>query len=381
MAIGVDSPKRRVYYSYMMQRLEDEEDPAVELDDGLLESDRVHYDAKPPEAQAPSRWKTRLLIIGVIIFAVANGVMAWQIFASGPPAAEQQQVLVPTNWRAPRAASPTPRAGAATGIADGKIYAVGGYSDSVLATKTVEFFDPITETWSEGPALPVALADAAAVTYKNNLYVLGGYDAGGKPVASVYVLKSGQWQTAVSLPKALSAPAIAVVGDRIIVAGGFDGKASTDLVYSYSDADKSWREEVHLSSARNGASAAAVANKFYIFGGISNHAPLATAEVYDPATKAWSELPNMPTARLATATAVVQQKIYVIGGQDKENAVDAVEVFNPTTKTWSNAPSLSSPVFGPGAATMNNHIYVLLGGVYGGQFSGSVQILSFQAKQ
>jgi hypothetical protein len=91
---------------------------------------------------------------------------------------------------------PTARAAlAAVTGPDGRVYAiggspspigVGGYSlESVRALRTVEAYNPRTDTWATLPGLNVPRYDLAAVLAPDGaIYTIGGSTAGGK-VSSV----------------------------------------------------------------------------------------------------------------------------------------------------------------------------------------------------
>ena len=98
--------------------------------------------------------------------------------------------------------------------------------------------------WKAGPDLPVALHHEMAVTYKDELVVIGGWvpkgdDPSGEVSDRVFALRGGSWVELPSLNRPRAAGAAAVVGDRIVVVGGqaddrlvpttevFDGKRWT----------------------------------------------------------------------------------------------------------------------------------------------------------
>lgn len=69
---------------------------------------------------------------------------------------------------------------------DGKIYTIGGYTNTPVAT--VEVYDPAKNTWASGPPLPVPLAGASAVILlTGQIVVFGGFD-GKQYNQNTYVL-------------------------------------------------------------------------------------------------------------------------------------------------------------------------------------------------
>ena len=109
----------------------------------------------------------------------------------------------------------------------GRIWVAGGLTDAQNATAKTEFYDPTVGTWSAGPALPVPLHHAMMVSYQGTVWVIGGFQPRGGEiigVASARVLHLNQAQTAwvegPALHHARGAGAAAVVGNKIVVAGG-----------------------------------------------------------------------------------------------------------------------------------------------------------------
>jgi hypothetical protein len=56
----------------------------------------------------------------------------------------------------------------------------------------VEIYDPVTNSWQNGPDLPVAMCGIGVVKYRATIYVLGKPydDGGGQVVPGVYQLMS-----------------------------------------------------------------------------------------------------------------------------------------------------------------------------------------------
>jgi N-acetylneuraminic acid mutarotase len=74
----------------------------------------------------------------------------------------------------------------------GKIYANGGYGGGSLST--VEIYDPVSNSWQQGPELPVTLYDAQVINHQDIIYVLGGWVTEGLANTQVFTLSGGEWQ-------------------------------------------------------------------------------------------------------------------------------------------------------------------------------------------
>lgn len=75
-------------------------------------------------------------------------------------------------WRS-RQPMPTPRTGAAAAVRDGKIFVVGGASAG-QAVAAVEIYDPATNTWTTGTRLRTARTGHGLASIEGRLYVIAG---------------------------------------------------------------------------------------------------------------------------------------------------------------------------------------------------------------
>ncbi len=66
---------------------------------------------------------------------------------------------------------------------------IGGESASGTRSRAIYSINPATGTVSLAGVLPVALADAAAVTGEHMIILAGGTGASGAPLANIYEIK------------------------------------------------------------------------------------------------------------------------------------------------------------------------------------------------
>jgi N-acetylneuraminic acid mutarotase len=62
---------------------------------------------------------------------------------------------------------------------DGKIYAIGGNDQQGKPLRSVEAFDPATNTWISRAPLPAGGGRLTAVTARGKIYAIGGDGASG----------------------------------------------------------------------------------------------------------------------------------------------------------------------------------------------------------
>ena len=113
---------------------------------------------------------------------------------------------------------------------DGKIYAIGGqfhHDSKQLDQARVDIYDPGTDSWSSGPALPKGHSHAEGGTFVSGrrIFVVGGHSTpeGGRKRIDADILAlapGGQWKVVGKLPMPLSSPAAAIIGGELFVAGG-----------------------------------------------------------------------------------------------------------------------------------------------------------------
>ena len=119
--------------------------------------------------------------------------------------------------------------GSVTTTSTSVIYLGGSTATVVLSAVWVASWDPNTGligSWSQQSSLPVAVQSAGSATWNDSVvYCLGGSNFSGTPTAAVYFAsigngQVGSWVAGPSLPTALAAPMVAVVGNTLLAIGG-----------------------------------------------------------------------------------------------------------------------------------------------------------------
>jgi len=128
----------------------------------------------------------------------------------------------------------------------------------------------------------------------------------------IYDPVSDSWRAGAALPTNRQSLAAAAIGSRVFVVG-----TGTELQIYDVTADE-WLPGPDLPVSTHRPSAAAFAEKVYLFGGASSDpgsgGDLVDVQVYDPNLDAWTELPVMPTNRSWSAAAATETSIHVFGG-------------------------------------------------------------------
>ncbi|MEO0072093.1 MAG: kelch repeat-containing protein [candidate division WOR-3 bacterium] len=207
-----------------------------------------------------------------------------------------------------KAPMPTARGIGRAVVAGGKIYVIGGCVTFGSGLNVVEIYDPVTNTWTTGPSMPVGNHDFGAAVYRDTwIYVCGGgnWSSGSPPTANVYVLNrvTGVWSTATPMPTPMGTPGCGIIGNKIIMATGYVSGAGSNIVQigTINPADPTqitWTSGPSMpGSTVYRANSGTCQGFLYIMGGNLTSGVSNQAYKFDPATNTWTQLPNMPTAR------------------------------------------------------------------------------------
>jgi N-acetylneuraminic acid mutarotase len=150
-------------------------------------------------------------------------------------------------WRA-RSPMPTPRNHAAIGAVNGKIYVIGGRVGAAfigLASdiSVVEEYDPSTDKWSAPKArMPTTRSALGAGTYNGRIYVAGGEFQDPHMMATfrsveAYDPASNTWSILPSMPVSRHGLAAGVIGNRLVLVGGDVQSSGTEIHASTSEVD------------------------------------------------------------------------------------------------------------------------------------------------
>src|SRR6202049_1534787 len=150
-------------------------------------------------------------------------------------------------WRA-RSPMPTPRNHAAAGAVNGKIYVIGGRVGAAFIgvasdISVVEEYDPATDKWSAPRArMPTTRSALGTGTYNGRIYVAGGEFQDPHMMATFRSVEafdpaSNTWSIMPSMPVSRHGLAAGVVGNRLLLVGGDVQSSGTEIHASTSEVD------------------------------------------------------------------------------------------------------------------------------------------------
>jgi len=270
----------------------------------------------------------------------------------------------------------TPRVGLKATAVNGIIYAIGGNRGTSLIRRTVEAYDPGTNSWTVKAALPEPLEPTGATTLNNRIYVGGGRSSGGVSQALyVYDPATNRWTRKADMPykgTIFGGHQGAINGMLYIYLGmttNPDGTTGPQRFLRYNPATNTWASLKVPSFARAGGASMVYSGRFYILGGKLPKGDGVTGEaadvhVYDPASNGWTKLPLRLWGYYYTRThafATSKGKLYITGSDYADGWDGVNQVYNPATNTWG---AIAPPLYarsGAAGAGVNGQFYAIGG--------------------
>jgi N-acetylneuraminic acid mutarotase len=208
------------------------------------------------------------------------------------------------------------------------------------------------------PSLPAAIEETGAAVAGGKLYVMGGFDAAGRSLTSVYVYDGTSWQGGPTLPLAVDHPSAASLDGNVYLSGGHSfGRTSAQLI-RFDGA--SWSSLASMRYARGGHTLLTAQGRLYAMGGNNAAGNVGPAEVYDPSSNAWSTLPSMPVPRNHVSGFVIGSDVCIAGGRAPTTA--RVDCFDTAQGAWHQLPDLPRATSGAGATAFIGGGVVIMGG-------------------
>jgi N-acetylneuraminic acid mutarotase len=217
---------------------------------------------------------------------------------------------------------PVERAGAAVAHHGGRIYVFGGRGNAGLVSQ-VDVFDIASGHWESAGNMPYEAWNLSAEIYDGKIYVLGGISGTGnerRALSDAYIFDpvDQSWEQGPSLPAPRHDAASAVLNGRIYLIGGKEQTGSSapavDLVSFLDLETMQWGELAPLPSPRVGMKGATIDGKIYVAGGNSGGELFSSVDCYDLDADAWTEAAELSAPRMSHAVTAADNVLYVIGG-------------------------------------------------------------------
>lgn len=220
----------------------------------------------------------------------------------------------------------------------------GIFIESEASVANMKVYDPLTNTWFEGPDIPQSRrrGSAGAVVAGDSLYLVGGITNGhlngSVEWADRYDFRTNSWTQLPNAPHK--------------------------------------RDHFHLAE-KDGKLLAAAGRRTVISNLWLDTEP--DVDVLDLNTMNWQTLSeSIPTQRAGNTVTLIGDELIVIGGEREAGpAKRATEALNIETETWRVLDSLNTPRHGTQAILNNGGIYVASGATMRGGSSTTRRVESF----
>lgn len=250
--------------------------------------------------------------------------------------------------------------------------------------KPVDEYDPKKDTWVSKAETPIEMHHFQAVTYENEIYVLGAFTGDfphEKPLPVMYIYNpvSNTWRTGPEIPAERlrgAAGAFVYKGKIYVVCGIQDGHYDGHVSWfdEFDPKTGTWRQLPDAPRRRDHVHVSMINDQLYVAGGRLSTARInqvlnrtvPEVDVYDFKTGKWTTLPpgqNLPTLRAGNTSVTHGRKLLVIGGEsDKQvEAHREVEAYDPRTGRWEPQMPLTQGRHGTQAVVLNGKVYIVAG--------------------
>lgn len=174
---------------------------------------------------------------------------------------------------------PTARGGATAQAMNGLIYVIGGMNAQGASLGIVEVYNPATNSWQSGPSLAYVRDNPGSAQLNGKIYVFGGRhrEATGTTIqeamktVEMFNPATNTWAEMTPMPTGRRAMSVGVINGKAQVAGGEFNSNSTSGVFEqneeYDPLSNTWRSITKVPTPKHGAASATVDGALYIMGG------------------------------------------------------------------------------------------------------------------
>jgi hypothetical protein len=282
---------------------------------------------------------------------------------------------------------PSARQDAAAAVMAGRIYLVGGFGPKDEQMATLLILEPTFPSdearegeagpivshpgeWHYAATLPEPVDHAAAAGLNGFLYVAGGrienlvtnkfwrYD----PVEDT-------WTEMPSMPIPRYGPVMQAVGGKLYVMAGQSSHGNDEKSVMIFDPEMNqWTvRENALGTERWAARSAVIDDKIYLVGGRNiDQINLRACEAYDPVRDRWRTCSDMRQGRSDFGLATVNNRLVAAGGEDllSDSNTQTSEISTTNANGWISGPWLPSPRHGMSMVALGNTMWVIGGSPY-----------------
>ncbi len=255
-----------------------------------------------------------------------------------------------------------------------KLYLFAGFNSiSLTSSPRVDAYDVALDKWEQRADFPIqqgithmqsaAWVNAPSPDTARYIFLAGGFIGGnGGPATNKvfrYDVETDTYTEMPDLPEAMAAGSLVIDDNHQLhyISGVKPDRATSNEKHWSLDLTANnggglgsvWKEEPSMPFARNHIQGRTIGNRIYVSGGQLNHDPApgtlhqSLSHVYDVKAQAWSQIKSqpMPRSHVETSSLVMNRKLVLVGGRTSnwDNAPSIIE-YDPVRDAWSWLRSL-----------------------------------------
>ena len=282
------------------------------------------------------------------IASVGNNVYMFSGVQNGTAEATGAWVLSGNTYTALASVAAANGRNGAKAASDGSqfIYIIGGINSAATEQSTNIRYDTVGNTYATEATAPVATDQSGVAYFNGKIYYMGGYTNTGHTTStnavSIYNIGTNTWSSGATMPLGVAYPEVTYMNvggtDYIYLAGGLTGPGvAQSTVYRYNISGNSWSTlPTPMPSTIWGAFNGMVNGYWVVAGGITGSSGGGVDKSvysYLPSTDTWYQNASlMPGARYrGNGGAVTPGKLFAIGGRDPSLVAQSdTQVYTPS---------------------------------------------------
>jgi N-acetylneuraminic acid mutarotase len=180
------------------------------------------------------------------------------------------------------------------------------------------------------------------------------------------------WTQPLVLEERTLEPGVTVLGDRLVVMGGFDtslqeGLAISRKVHRLDTVTDTWAELPDAPVAWTHIDLLGVGGSLYLLGGLEGQQYTASGEAFvlDPGGSVWRQLASQPAGleRGAAGLVINGSHLLLLGGASTADAVATCLDYDLSNDVWTQLPDLPAKRSHPAAMRMGDGTLIVAGGL------------------
>ena len=227
----------------------------------------------------------------------------------------------------------------------------GGTDDGTYSMEKIDVQDEAGKWKDFAAKLPVKSYAHKAVSYKDRLIVIGGYDCtDGKHISNaiyeVLLISHYCNKLLARLPKPLCRHGVVLLGEKIFIVGGETDEDFVDSVVMFDIIKKQCKLMAPLPFAISNMATVIWGNNVFVIGGMNQDKEVLNSVImYDVTMETCKMLPPMKYCRWGCTAVITGDVLVVMGGRFDEEVecLDSVESFSLDRQVWEELPHMIKP--------------------------------------